>query len=167
MVSILFALAVVLETICLGWSAADERSGLATYILRVLFSLYNLILAVRSVNQTSISTHAESIIHLSALTVWGTVLSGATAILPAIPPPVVLRVGSETLPALRGFWYTILVLYFIASAITSTTPQGPPLHYPPNQIYSEKTIAASTNVDKDNVCGITGVSSLSLTIRDF
>ncbi|PSR83532.1 hypothetical protein PHLCEN_2v5686 [Hermanssonia centrifuga] len=57
-----------------------------------------------------------------------------------------------------ALWYTSLVLYLFACILIVTTPRGPPLHFPPERIYSEKTVMAITSRRKDNVSSITGAS---------
>jgi len=153
--SFLLGVILVIDTICLGYSAANnERSSLAIYAIHIAFSLYVLVLAVRSVNQDSIGPHSESILHLTALMTLATALLGATAILPVTPPPVAASL--ETVPALRGLWHLSLGLYTVVCIMSFTTPRGPRLHYPPESIYSDKTISARTNLEQDNVCGVVG-----------
>lgn len=59
---------------------------------------------------------------------------------------------------LPGLWWAIFVLYALVFAISTTVPLGPKLHYPPERIYSEKIVAATTNKDEENVCGLVGAS---------
>ncbi|KAJ2928555.1 hypothetical protein H1R20_g8545, partial [Candolleomyces eurysporus] len=51
-------------------------------------------------------------------------------------------------------WVAIIVLYILTATLAFTTPLGPPLHYPPEYIYSEKTVKAITNEDPENVSGL-------------
>ncbi|RDB27902.1 ATP-dependent bile acid permease [Hypsizygus marmoreus] len=155
----------VIDAICLGWSVInDEAAEIATYAIHVAFSFYLVLVAVRSVPQAVIQTHAESILHLTALNTIAAALLGSTAVLPVTPP---ITAALETVPALRGLWYTKLTLYIIACVISITTPLGPPLHYPPERIYSEKTIQLTTNTDEENVCGIVGASPWEVLLFSY
>jgi hypothetical protein len=162
--SFLLALILVIDAICLGYSAINnERSAVAIYIIHIVFALYILVLAVRSVNQISVELHWESILHITALTLLATTLLGITAILPASPPPIATSLG--TLKALQELWHSSLALYAVVCIMSFTTPQGPRLHYPPENIYSDKTVSATTNFYEDNVCGIVGGFSLSFHVN--
>ncbi|KAF8627345.1 hypothetical protein AX15_004416 [Amanita polypyramis BW_CC] len=83
----------------------------------------------------------------------------ASVIIPGIPPPLTSSVGEE--PLIQGIWYTILGLYTVKAIVSLTTRLGPPLYYPPERIYTEKTVTAITNPDLENVCGAVGCSPLS------
>jgi hypothetical protein len=152
--SVALTLVLAVETASLGFSASTaDLSTIATYTLRLVFTIYILILAVRSMNQDSTDTHSESLWHLSSFA--ASALLFATAILPPTPIPVA-EASSQTLDVFKSLGWASLALYFISFAIISTIPQGPPLHFDPEKIYSEKTIATTTNVAPDNVCGVTG-----------
>lgn len=152
----LLSLIVIIETISLGWSAANRELPSSTiYAIRTAFSLYVLGLAIHSVHQDTIGPHTKSILHLTVLSTLASALLISTAVLPSSPISVTYP-ALDTFPALRGPWYATLALYTIVCVTTFTSPTGPPLHYPPELIYSEKTIAASINKDPDNVCGVTG-----------
>ena len=152
------ALAVAMETISLGFCFTANPSAIATYSLRLIFAIYTLILAVRSVNQDTIDLHSESVWHLSSLTFIVSVLLFGTAILP--PTDAVLVISHQTPALLKSLGWAELALNFISFLVVSNIPQGPPLHFDPERLYSEKTIASITNVTPDNVCGVTGKYSL-------
>jgi len=143
---------------CIGWAAATgDSNSLIVFLLRLSFALYLLAWAVRSISQDLTDTHSESIIHISVLSFCAAALLGETAIIPSTPPPVVS--ASQPTDAPIVFWYSIIASYWAAFWISVNTPQGPTLHYPPEQIYSKKSVEAITNVYEDNVCGLTSVSS--------
>ncbi|KII87771.1 hypothetical protein PLICRDRAFT_92667 [Plicaturopsis crispa FD-325 SS-3] len=155
--ALLYAVIVFIAMMSLGWSASlNEGESVAVYALSGTFSLYLLVLSVRSINQDNVPYHSESMIHLSGLNFVAFVLLVTTSILPSTPPPVIKIL--ETLPALRNLWYATLALYAAALVLSMTAPAGPALHFPPTQIYSEKTLASTTNMDPDNVCGMTVAS---------
>jgi len=165
LLALTFLIIVFIETICIGWAAAAlDQEEITIHALGLVYSLYLLIAAVRSVKQETVDTHSESIMHIAALTFWAVMLLGTTAIFPNSPSPVEVTAQLKSYPALRGLWYAVLALYFIACAISSTAPQGPQLHFNPKDIYSAKTVAATTNVYANNVCGITSKPSPFLTL---
>lgn len=153
-ISLLAAVIVVLNTVSLGWAAADDmKHNISILAIYIYFALYVLIIAARSINQNSVESHAESVIHLTTLTTIACLLLGGTAILPISPPPVIEATGDDYV--LLPVWYTMVGIYYVICIIAFTTPQGPPLHYSPGDIYSEKTVQSITNTDQENVCGIT------------
>jgi hypothetical protein len=151
--SVLLSFALIFSTISLGWSVAnEERSDTVIYALHVCFALYVFLLAVRSIGQDNPDDHSDSILHLTALLTVAFVLLGSAAILPSTRPPVITSTEDEHI--LLGFWYGLVGIYGIACFTAYTTPLGPPLHYPPSDIYSEKTVQSITNMDEENICGI-------------
>ena len=155
--STLLAAILAVNAVLLGWSVAnDEAEEIAPYAIHIVFSLYLLAVALRSVNQNTISVHSESVLHLTTLTLLAFVFLGTIAILPSTPPTATL---SETSPALWYLWHARLGLYMILFSMTSTTRQAPAFHYPPERIYTEKTVLAATNTDEENVTGVIGISS--------
>ena len=146
-----------IQTVSLGWSIIEEDDlNILVYSLHAVFALYTVVIALRAVNKTY-SHHAYSIIHLSALTFLATVLLTATAILPSKPMPIISVFRSSSVPL--ALWYTVYALYAVSMAIAVTTPRGPPLHFPADKIYSQKTVMQITSNYEDNVCGVTGTLS--------
>ncbi|KAF9531155.1 multidrug resistance-associated ABC transporter [Crepidotus variabilis] len=87
---------------------------------------------------------------------WQGSLKSATALYQAVPLAwTSFRTNFEDLePFLRILWYIYLAIYTVAFALAVRTPLGPLLHYPPSDIYSEKTVQSITNTDSNNVCGL-------------
>ncbi|KJA25547.1 hypothetical protein HYPSUDRAFT_37542 [Hypholoma sublateritium FD-334 SS-4] len=185
LVTLLLALALIATTISLGWSLAiHESNDTIIYSLHLIFALYLFLIAARSITQTDPANHSESILHLTVLISVAFALLGSTAILPRTPSPVAVSIGEPVVkasvwyaapasfsnatspaivsiddePVLKGLWYALTAIYAIIAVIAYTTPLGPPLHYPPSDIYSEKTVQSITNKDEDNVCGIINAS---------
>lgn len=147
--SALLSLAAIIETISLGWSASsgnNTREELATYALRTFFASYTLTLSIRSFTQDQ-TKHFSTICHISALTFLATVSVALITIVSTADGHG--YAGSDG--AISG--WVVLALDFCAFMVASTMPRGPPRHYPPNLIYSEKTLEASTTICQDNVCG--------------
>ena len=180
-ISSLLALAVVISSILLGWSVADELWQESTvYFLHLVFALYLFLLAARSVRQDDAGIHTEYIIHLSSLSTFGFLLLGGTVILPESPPPfktsdlaykILWRRSTHDVSTqdfdviLRVLWYTLVSLHTFAWVLIIRTPLGPPLHYPASNIYSEKTVKSITNKDENNVCGVISLSFLNFFLE--
>ncbi|THH21147.1 hypothetical protein EW146_g360 [Bondarzewia mesenterica] len=152
--ALLLVIILALQTICLGWSISLQvRQDIIVYTLHVVFAAYLVILSVFAINQNTPKPHTESIYHLSSLILPAVALLGTTALLPTTQ---IIATSQE--PAIRALWYTVLALYIASFSLVITTPTGPPLHFPNERIYSEKTVAAITNRAEDNVSGVTGAS---------
>ncbi|KAH9932951.1 ATP-binding cassette transporter [Fomitopsis serialis] len=154
--SFILAAILMVQCVSLGWAAIeDERTSIAVHTLHIVFALYTLVVAARSVGQED-NEHAESMIHLSALTFVASAFLFTTSILPSTELVDISLYVSSSVPL--GLFYATLALYIASLVLVATTPCGPPLHFPPEQIYSEKVTAKMTNTSEDNVCGITGAS---------
>ena len=148
------SLAAILITnaISLGWTLANiETADVVIPATHVSFSIYLVVLAVRSVNLDTTHAHSNYILHLAALSTFAAVLLGTIAILPDTPP--ITSLFTNDVPALRALGYARLVLYILAASIALTTQLGPPLHYRPEDIYFEKTVSSITNAAEENVAG--------------
>ncbi|TFY65276.1 hypothetical protein EVJ58_g2068 [Rhodofomes roseus] len=155
-VSVLLVAIVMIQCACLGWVIIeDEGTNIVVHTLHIAFALYTLAVAARSVGQQD-GEHATSMIHLSALPFVASALLFTTAILPSTRLADITSYEPSSVPL--GLWYATLALYIASLVLAATTPCGPPLHFPPEQIYSDKIIAKMTNRYEDNVCGITGAS---------
>ncbi|KAI0331721.1 multidrug resistance-associated ABC transporter [Cubamyces sp. BRFM 1775] len=164
-IAVLGVAILAIQAVSLGWSIIEEDElNITVYSLHVAFALYTVVIALRAVNKTY-SHHAYSIIHLSALTFLATVLLTATAILPSKPMPRISVFRSSSVPL--ALWYTVYALYAVSMAIAITTPRGPPLHFPADKIYSQKTVMQITSNYEDNVCGVTGASVLDFLLFSY
>lgn len=155
-----FLLVVVLaiETICLAWSAVEgDRSGVALYCIRVAFALYLVLISAFAVKH-EYGAHWRSVVHLSSLTFMAGLLLGTLAILPSNPLPI-SATSIEPTPAVPfDLFYVVAGLYIAACLLVATVPRGPPLHFPSDRIYSDKTLMAVTSKYADNVCGSVSAS---------
>jgi len=155
LLSLILAFAVVISTVSLGWSITkNDHMNTAIYSLHLFFALYVFLISARSVFQVTTDDHSNSIIHLAALLTVALLLLGSVAILPKSPHPVAASIDDE--PVLLRLWYALLGIYTVGCVLAYSTSLGPPLHYPPSAIYSEKTVNSITNMDERNVCGTTG-----------
>ncbi|KAJ7349778.1 multidrug resistance-associated ABC transporter [Mycena albidolilacea] len=131
--------------------------------LNLVFALYLFAVAAFSVTRQTVRLHTESVWHLASLTTLAAPLMGFTAILPGEDLPV-LTIEDSILP---GLWYTAFALYVVALLTALDTRLGPDLHYPPSAIYTEKTTAAITNTEENNVSGVYGASPLSILFFSY
>lgn len=156
--TLVLAAILALETVSLAWSAVEaNRVGVTVYSIRAVFALYVVTIAGYSV-KLEYAPHWHCVLHLSVLTFFAASLLGTLAILPSTPMPVS---ASRVLPSPvipNALWYTEVVLYILACAVASTIPRGPPLHFPSERIYSDKTLTAVTSKYPDNVCGSVSAS---------
>ena len=157
--SLLLAFAVAISTVSLGWSIANnDYVDLQIYSLHLSFALYVLVISTCSVFQVTKDEHSNSILHLTVLLTIAFSLLASAAILPDSPPPMAASIDDELV--LLSLWYALLGIYTLGCILVYITPLGPPLHYPPSDIYSEKTVKSITNMDERNVCGTTGTCLL-------
>ena len=155
--SFFFSSILVMQCVSLGWSITEgDEQNIAVYALQVAFALYTLSISTAAINQTY-AKHSRVLVHLSALTFIAVLLLATTAILPENPLPATSIFRHES-GAPLGMWYATLALYGVCLFMAATTPRGPPLHFPSEQIYSDKTLMQITSRYEDNVCGVTGVS---------
>ncbi|KAH9478408.1 ABC transporter 7 [Psilocybe cubensis] len=165
--SLFLAFALALSTVSLGWSIASNNvNDTAIYSLHVCFDLFTFLVAARSIAQSTTEYHSESIIHLTVLLTIAFSLLGVAAILPDTPSPVAAVIRDENRVILY-LWYALVAIYGVACGICYTTPLGPPLHYPPSDIYSEKTVQSITNKDEENVCGIINGSPWDILLFSY
>ncbi|KAL0562987.1 hypothetical protein V5O48_019091, partial [Marasmius crinis-equi] len=150
----------ILQSLQLGLSVEDG-SGITTDIvgnaLDVYYAFYLLVLCVRSIQYRNVEAHSESVLHISGLSVISALFLATLAILPTTSPgsqPALQHVS----PVTDYLWYTVVALYLTTSFIALSTPQGPPLHYPPSAVYLPKTVETITNIDKENVTGLDAAS---------
>jgi hypothetical protein len=153
LLSLFLAFAVVISTVSLVWSIANNHhDDMRIYSLHLCFTLYVFVVSARSVFQATKDDHSDSILHLTALLTVAFLLLGSAAIL----PDSLVAVSIDDESVLLGLWYALLGIYTVGCILAYSTPLGPPLHYPPSDIYSEKTVKSIANSDEHNVCGTTG-----------
>ncbi|KIJ61804.1 hypothetical protein HYDPIDRAFT_183028 [Hydnomerulius pinastri MD-312] len=152
----------VVESISLGWFVSNEASQdvLIQRVLRATSAFYIAALAVRSIGQCNADKHGKSLIHIACLSLVGTSLLFTSAIMP-------MTASDQGVSSLPGLRYAPLVLYILSLAISSALPTGPPLHYQPSLIYTQKTIESTTNHQPDNVSQLTGASVISYILFNF
>ncbi|KZT35927.1 hypothetical protein SISSUDRAFT_1064088 [Sistotremastrum suecicum HHB10207 ss-3] len=174
--AIIFALILSLQCVSLGFSITlSEASSIDTKIiitdvLNILFTIYLLVITTLAISYSDIDRHWPSVVHIASLTVSKSLSGVVIALVPGsrISTSAPLRlavllskiVGGEELDSqvVDALWYTTFALYWITAIIAMGTSRGPELHFPSEKIYSEKTLATTTNKDPYNVCGVTDCS---------
>ncbi|RXW18905.1 hypothetical protein EST38_g6949 [Candolleomyces aberdarensis] len=173
-IAALLALTVCLNAVALGYALANnETKDFISAVLQLSFSFYLLVLAGHAAFQNNVDAHSTGILHLTTLTAVASLLLGSAAILPEGPPPVAKPPSSSFLSVVLGtrgvdaLWITLVVFYILITTLAFTTPLGPPLHYPPEYIYSEKTVKTITNKDPENVSGLIHASLWDLLLFSY
>ncbi|KAF8649184.1 hypothetical protein AX16_005982 [Volvariella volvacea WC 439] len=170
--SFILSLVLILETIRFGWLNILEDSPISESLIissiHIIFVTYLLVIAVHSINQDTARQHGLSVIHLAVLSLIAAILQTASAIIPNTPRPVAIHeVDPEERMHLQKLWYGALAGYIITAVVAMSTPRGPPLYYPPEGIYSEKTVQQMTNTDRENVSGVIGASPWSVLFFSY
>lgn len=174
--SFVLALLVASQAIVLWRTAAimpSQTRSLQTKVtslsLGLAFSVYTLVVSLSSIPAQDVETHWPRVIHLSVLTTLATLLLGISAIIPSTPRyPSTNDLAAPNSPYMIYILnYTSLVLLFLSSFISTRTPHGPHLHYPPERIYSPKILGSSTPTVHNNVCGIVSASVCSLLLFSY
>ncbi|EEB97094.1 hypothetical protein MPER_03650, partial [Moniliophthora perniciosa FA553] len=79
----------ILQAVRLGLTIEDGQTGqkvLATNALYLYYSVFLLVVSVRSLKHTTVESHTESILHITALTTLPSLLLGTCTILPNTSP---------------------------------------------------------------------------------
>ncbi|KAI0062503.1 ATP-binding cassette transporter [Artomyces pyxidatus] len=154
--SFMFAIILAIQSTSLAYSIYLSLTAfVATYALNIVFAVYLTCISVRPLFPDSTSSHAETMVHLSVLTFLAFVSLGTTAL---IPEDTISTSDEDLPPFLKVLWNVVFVFYTGACFLAVRMPLGPALHFPPSRIYSEKTVAAISNMAPDNVSGETGAS---------
>jgi hypothetical protein len=154
-IAVFCSAAAALNTGAIGFAlASGNREDLLVGILQLLFALYLLAISASLLVQDDAERHSQSIVHITFLSFPAALLLVSAAILPKAAAPGVI---SDEQRALHGLWYALALMYATTCVVGITTRRGPPLHFPLDQIYSEKTAASITNPDLVNVSGAVGM----------
>lgn len=167
LVTIILAAALAIQTASLAWSAVEtSRPDIIVYSLQVIFALYLVVLSSLSVRQ-EYAAHWRSLLHLGTLTCLAGSLLGIIFLIPSTPLPVALSSSEPTTVVPQGLEAAVIVLYITACVILINIPRSPPLHYPSERIYSEKTLMQVTSKYEDNVCGSVSASIWNALMFSF
>jgi hypothetical protein len=132
--------------------------------LNVLTPLYLVIVTIYTIRDEIPDAHFTQVSHIAAITATATLVLGSIAILPS--SEITISSWAED-GVLWYLHYAVTGLYTVACTISINIPRGPPLHFPPEQIYSDKTLASTTSRYRDNVCGIVNDSILGILFFSY
>ena len=123
-----------------------------------------MVITISTLNDDVPDVHFTQVVHIAAITTIAALTFGSIAIL---PPSEITISGQAGDSASWGLHYAVVGLYTAACIISLNIPRGPALHFPPGQIYSEKTVASTTSAYRDNVCGIVNDSIFGILFFSY
>ncbi|KAF9788298.1 multidrug resistance-associated ABC transporter [Thelephora terrestris] len=160
-----FAAILILQTISVGWSFATlEPKDAIVPTLNAFTALYLIVITISTLNDEIPDVHFTQVVHIAAITTIAALVFGSIAILPSSQITISGQAGDSDSWALH---YAVVGLYAVACAISLNIPRGPALHFPPEQIYSEKTVESTTSRYRDNVCGIVNDSIFGMLFFSY
>ncbi|KAJ7489160.1 multidrug resistance-associated ABC transporter [Mycena latifolia] len=127
-------------------AAAASFAGKTGYseIVQTAFAVYLALVAVVSACTTDRGAHAYYTMTLAVLTTSTACILMADALIPG---------SAKRLSAASWYPNPTLALYLAASALALAIPSGPELHFPPENIYSDKVTASARIHAENNVNG--------------
>ncbi|KAG8915205.1 hypothetical protein FRC01_003749, partial [Tulasnella sp. 417] len=159
----LLVLLVVLDAISLGWliivdDSSAEIPHLVASSLQLAFSFYILVLSLYTIGEVEVEAHWTSVTHIWSMVTLATSLYATRLLLPKSLTP------APEAPFTKVFDFASLALYLILFAFTSSTNRGPKVHFPPERIYSAKTLSSSAPTAYANVTGYVRESIYSILL---
>jgi len=141
------------QLVSLGWSVTtvDPKDAIVP-TLNTLTALYLIVVTISTLNDEIPDIHFTQVVHIGTITTIATLIFGSIMILPS--SEATTSAEAEGAAVSRGLQYAAGALYALACVISVNIPRGPPMYFPPERIYSEKTVASITTRYRDNVCGI-------------
>ena len=151
--------------VSLGWSVTtlDPKDAIVPS-LNSLTALYLIVVTISTLNDDVPDIHFTQVVHIGTITTIATLIFGSIMILPSSQ----VTTSAEAEDAISwGLRYAVGALYAVACIISLNIPRGPAMHFPPEQIYSEKTVASITSRYRDNVCGIVNDSIIGILFFSY
>ncbi|KAG8871479.1 hypothetical protein FRB98_000747, partial [Tulasnella sp. 332] len=163
--AVVVATIVALGTVTLGWliTASDTYTvyDFTSSSIHIFFALYLLVVSAWSISMDDINPHWITVIHIWSLSTVAVFVYSIRLLLPkdvtAIPED----------PVLVGLDYATFGLYVVLFCMAFFTPRGPAVHFPPERIYSAKTLASSAPSIYHNVTGYVGASIYSILLFSY
>ncbi|KAH6918109.1 ATP-binding cassette transporter [Coprinopsis sp. MPI-PUGE-AT-0042] len=154
---ILLALSQILSAIITAFKFQGNNNTKEQVVacLQLAFSVYLLGISAYPFVVSGRKLHNIFVWHIAIL---ATIAALALCLVSVVPRAPVVGTGPGIHGFLRDSWYALSGIYGIVGALAFTTPSGPPLHFPPENIYADDTVKAISNANPDNVCGVTGAS---------
>ena len=160
-----FITILILQTISLGWSVTTlEAKDAVVPALNSFTALYLIAATVSTLNAEIPDVHFTQVVHIGAITTIATLVFGSIAILPSSETTIS---GQPDGAVSWALYYALVGLYAVACVISINIPRGPAMYFPPEQIYSEKTVASITSRYRDNVCGIVNDSIFGILFFSY
>ena len=153
--SILFALLVVDHAIGLGWAVASGDGYAVPSTLHLITFAYLLTLSASNLSAKTILTSWPVVIHISALTALSSLLQATSLLLPSERPSI-----SSPEDESNGtmFWFTSWVLTTVAMMLSWTIPRGPSRYFPPERVFTLKSLANMPSLVRNNVSTVVSTS---------
>ncbi|KAG8989939.1 hypothetical protein FRB93_003401 [Tulasnella sp. JGI-2019a] len=156
---------VALGTVTLGWLLSAEEDytayDITSTIIHIFFASYLLIISAWSIAMDEIDPHWVTVIHIWSLSTVAVFVYSIRLLL----PKGVTSVPEG--PVLAGLDYATFALYIVVFCMSFFTPRGPDVHFPPERIYSPKTLASSAPTAYNNVTGYVGASIYSILLFSY
>ena len=146
--SIIFALLVVDHAIGLGWAVSSGDGYVVPSTLHLITFGYLLALCASNLSASTISTSWPAVIHLSALTALSSLLQATSLLLPSEHPSIS---APEDESNGTTFWFISWVLTTVAMMLSWTIPRGPPRYFPPERVFTLKSLANASPSTRNNV----------------
>jgi hypothetical protein len=153
--SVIFALLVVNHAIGLGWAVASGDGYVVPSTLHLITFAYLLTLCGSNLSANTISTSWPTVIHISALTALSFLLQATSLLLPSERPSTSSPEGESNGTT---FWFISWVLTTVAMMLSWTIPRGPSRHFPPERVFTLKTLANASSLERNNVSAAVSTS---------
>jgi len=153
--SIIFALLVVDHAIGLGWAVASGDGYIVPSTLHLITFAYLLTLCASNLSANTISTSWPIVIHIATLTALSSLLQATSLLLPSEHPSISSPEGKS-----NGvmFWFISWVLTTVAMMLSWTIPRGPSRYFPPERVFTLKTLANASFSARNNVSAAVSTS---------
>jgi hypothetical protein len=191
------------HAVSLGFTLITHPSSPIRSILPSIFHLflacYLIALTSHSLTAVTVDEHWPIVVHIASLCLLSTVAQCVSVLVPNdgtvqvsqhgyFPVSFGLksvaqlyrRGGQDEEQDVYAFWYASVLLSAVAMTISALMPLGPQLYFPPERVYTLKSIEAaakergedpnspaSTKRRKANVTGLVGCSSFGVLLFDY
>ncbi|KAG8811356.1 hypothetical protein FRC17_002509, partial [Serendipita sp. 399] len=162
----ILSMMIVDHSVSLGYTLMTYPTSAVRSVLPIIFHLvftgYLVFLVASSITATEIDEHWPVVIHVAALTTLSVIAQCVSMLVPddgtikiSLSPTAAFRISHRFLVQLskrstesgdsdddetKFFWYASLVLTVAVWAISITIPRGPERYFPPERVYTLKSI---------------------------
>lgn len=156
---------VALGTVTLGWliTASDGYTihDFSSSAIHIVFASYLLAISAWSITMDDVDPHWVTVLHIWSLSTVAVFVYSIRLLLPR----GVTAVSED--PVLVGLDYATFALYVVLFCLAFFIPRGPAVHFPPERIYSPKTLTSSAPSIYHNVTGYVGASIYSILLFSY